>query len=132
MTAVPSDAAVNFLLAESVRQELGGKLTIIGLYPGNQITIPKGTKQLVTSIAFAFIVLDGDGTFSTTFSLRAPSGKVIFKDDFLQRSVKNPGEPLIVLIAVQPFVTDETGKFDISLHLDSATYPRSFTVDFAP
>ena len=132
MTATPSDVAVNFLLAESIRQETGGKLTIIGYYPGNQLLIPKETKQLVTSIAFVFIALDGDGTFSTAVSLTAPSGKAIFKNEFLQNSVKHPGQPLSVLLAVQPFVTDETGTFDVTLHLDNATYRRSFTVDFEP
>jgi hypothetical protein len=132
VTATPSDAAVNFLLAESVRQEAGGKLTIIGLYPANQLLIAKGTKQLVTSLAFGFIVLDGDGTFSTVISLVAPSGKTIFKEELLPNSVKLPGQPLTLVVAVQPFVTDETGKFDIALRLDNATYRRSFTVDFAP
>jgi hypothetical protein len=132
VTKAPSDAAVNFLLAETVRQEVGGKLTIIGFYPGNQLLIPKGTKQTVTPLAFIFLVLEGEGTFPSSISLVSPSGKAMFQDEKMPDTVKIPKQPLSVLVGVQPFVTDEIGKFDVTLRLGDASYRRSFTVDFAP
>jgi hypothetical protein len=132
VTKTPPDAAVNFLLAESVRQEAGGKLTVIGFYPGNQLLIPKGTKQTVTPLAFIFLALEGEGTFPTTISLVSPSGKAMFQDEKMQDSVKVPNQPLSILVGVQPFVTDEIGEFNVTLRLGHASYRRSFIVDFAP
>jgi hypothetical protein len=134
VTKAPSDAAVLFLLSEGVRQEMGGKLTILGFYPDAQILIPKEMKQLVIPLALTFIVTDGEGTFTTAVSLTTPSGKVVFSppEEHFSDTVKNPGQPLSILVAAQPFITDETGKFDVTLRLGDASYRRSFRVDFQP
>jgi hypothetical protein len=132
VTKTPSDAAVLFLLSEYVRQEAGGKLSILGLYPDRRLLIPKGTKQTITSLALTFIVLEGEGTFSTTVSVVTPSGKRMFPDEGMPDTVKIPGQPLTVLVGMQPFITDEVGQFEAILRLGDASYQRSFTVDFAP
>jgi hypothetical protein len=132
VTKAPSDAAVLFLLSEGVRQEVGGKLTILGFYPDAQLLIPKETKQVVTPLAMTFIVTDGEGTFPTAVSLTAPSGKALIPKENMSDTVIRPGQPLSILVAAQPFMTDETGKFDVTLHLGDASYRRSFRINFQP
>jgi hypothetical protein len=132
VTKAPSDAAVLFLLSEAVRQEAGGKLTLLGFYPDAQLLIPKGTEQVVMPLAMTFIVTDGEGIFPTAVSLTAPSGKALFPKENMSESVKHPGQPMSILVAAHPFVTDETGKFDVTLHLGDAHYRRSFRIDFQP
>jgi hypothetical protein len=132
VTKEPSDAAVIFLLSEHVRQEVGGKVSVLGLYPGNLLLIPKDTKQIVVPLTFIFIALEGEGVFPTSLSVHSPSGKPMFPDASLSDSIKNPREALSVFVAVQPFVTEETGKFDVTLRLGKSSYRRSFTIEFAP
>jgi hypothetical protein len=85
----PSDARALFLLCESVRQEQNSKLTLLGLYTGGELLVPLDTK-LVTlqSLGILFIFYDGEGTFSPTLNLFAPSGAVIIKDAKVQAGTK--------------------------------------------
>ena len=136
MTKAPSDAGVFFLLSEGVRQEANGKLTLLGFYPDSLLIIPKEAKQegkqIVMPLAMTFVVSEGEGTFPTSVSLTSPSGKALFPDEKMPDSVKQPGQALSVLITVYPFITDEIGKFDITLRLGDSSYRRSFRIDVQP
>jgi hypothetical protein len=126
-----SEAQAVFLLCEFIRPEEGGRLTVIGLYPGNQVLVPKNTEQISLPLTFAFTILEGEGTFSTKFSIQAPSGKQIFSEHPLPDSVKSEGQPLTVSIFIQPFTTEEVGDFAVTLHLGNTSFRRTFTIGYA-
>jgi hypothetical protein len=121
---LPTDGRALFLACESIRQEAGGRLTIIGAVTSGDMLVPSGT-QLVTlaSLAFLFVFRDGQGTFPGSFSLMAPSGQTLVDQHKLPNSVKVPGD-LVVNIA--PFETKELGEFRAVARLADQDFVRTF------
>ena len=80
----PLPKRVQFLLAESVREEVGGKLTLLGYFTGNDIimhnpmpaTIPKGAKGIALSnLTILATFFGGSGTYNAEVAVYDPSGK---------------------------------------------------------
>src|SRR3990170_6853318 len=77
---------IHFLIADAIREETGGKLTVMGLYAGNDIRlqgplpteIPDGMKGIaIPSLAILAIITDGHGEFRTQFYLYDPNDKLL-------------------------------------------------------
>jgi hypothetical protein len=132
MSTPPNDAAIQFLLCESVRQEQGGKLTLLGFFPGSVIVVPPTTETITFPLAFLFITNDGDGLFSVRVTLIRPSGAVEFADQPIPDVTKEPGKPMTALVQFLPFHTSEFGGFKILLKLNDALYERIFTIQKEP
>ena len=126
---LPTDGHALFLACESIRQEAGGKLTIIGAVTSGDIIVPGGTRTVtLPSLAFLFVFRDGQGIFPVSFSLVAPSGRTLVDQHKLPNSVKAPGD---LIINVAPFETNELGKFRVVARLGNQDFVRHFGLERA-
>jgi hypothetical protein len=121
------DAATQFFLCEVIRQEHGGKFSLLGFYPGNEVVVPAETVTVTLSLACVFIFLDGVGSFTPTASLNAPSGASVLTGE-LPPVEKHEGRPLTATIQLSPIQTKEFGTFRVSLQLGEKTYERTFQI----
>jgi hypothetical protein len=124
---LPTDENTLFIPCENVRQELGGRLTLIGAAPGGELFLPADAPvvQLV-SVAFLFVFRDGEGTFPSSFSLTAPSGKNLVDGFKLSDTIKRPDECFNLIVHIAPFQTTESGEFRAAARLGSKDYVRTF------
>ena len=71
----PSDASVQFLICESVREETGGKATLLGYMGGGTILVPRGTIFPVgIQLGMVFVLVDGEGKFRASLEAIGPNG----------------------------------------------------------
>lgn len=124
----PTDAATQFLICEAVRQEQGGKLSLLGLFPDGKILVPPETKKVTLPLVCVFIFQDGVGSFSSKVSVIAPSGAFMVNDEPFDDVEKRPDGPFIALVHIMPFQTEEFGTFTVRLRLDENSYKRTFTI----
>jgi len=130
---LPTDANTLFLPCESIRQEVGGRLTLIGAATNGDIIVPTGTQIVnLTSLAFLFVFRDGEGTFPASFSLIAPSGQTIVDRFKLPDSVNRPGASFNLIIHIAPFQTKEFGRFRVVARLADQDYVRTFVLAAEP
>ncbi len=131
MPTPPTDGSVLFLIAEQVRPETGGKLSIIGFYAGGDILVPENTTQTVlSSLAFIFIFKDGEGQFKTRLTIMSPSGKQLA--DIELRETTFVGKSHSIVTQLAPFVTTEYGRYEVLLKLNEHVYARSFSLNRSP
>lgn len=128
---------VQFLLADAVRQEEGGKLTVLGLYSGDAVllkdslpnSIPEGMEGLaLPGLTIVAIVRDGQGSFSYGVHLYGPDGKALGKGVDGMKLDKKKDAPASLLIPVQPFPIPDFGTYRVLLQLNRHEYEFKFRV----
>lgn len=79
----PKAENVKYLLCEQVRPELNKKLTLMGLYAGDQIVfLPAAPGQFpytLAGLAFVYIMKGGLGEFEARFKLLDPDNKPTYE-----------------------------------------------------
>lgn len=72
----PKDTSAFFLLFEDAREEVGNKISFMGIYPNNDILLPATATfpAVLASLAFSLITRDGEGEFDVKVSLIDPKG----------------------------------------------------------
>jgi hypothetical protein len=132
---------VKFLLAEDVRQEAMGKISLLGVLPGERFlvsgpppTFPPGFPSpvfVVPSLAFVFIVSDLGGNLAGRFSIVAPDGKTdIAKVDMAVPGQKN--SPTVAFSIARPFAGPSFGEYTIRLEIGTHRWKFALTIDKAP
>lgn len=71
---LPDNSSSIFLLCEDVRQEVGNKLSFMGVFPNNDIVIPKGAPQIIPSLACVLVARGGSGSLATQLTVVDPDG----------------------------------------------------------
>ncbi len=127
---------LRFLLADSVREELGGKLTVIGLYTGGEVIlqgvmpvdVPEGYGGMaLPGLTILAVFEDGEGEFQLQFQVYDPSNRPLGKSAPTPVvKAKNATQNLIFPLA--PFPVPRLGRYRFELRLDSRKYEYSFTV----
>src|SRR5580658_7465159 len=99
----PSEARTVALVAEFIREELGGKFTLVGLYPGDNLVFPAATRLPVTlPLAVAFLFKDGHGQFDQTIRILSPGGVPTVTAD-LGRATKEAGRNHLSMVQLPAF-----------------------------
>lgn len=127
---------VNFLLADQIREEAGGKLTIIGLYANDEIILlgdlpeelPIGLQGLALPALSILVQLkDGIGNYNGEAQVIDPNGKPLIIPAKLTISLKeNVWSNLIVPFV--PFPLPKFGLYTFELKLDNKKYKYTFTI----
>lgn len=128
----PSDDKIWMLLAESVRLESPGKISILGFFGGETIQLAHGTSlPAAFQLALVFMLRDGAGTFQTSISIKKPvtTESVVIK---LPDSVKLPNESHGVVVLLQPFQVSELGTYEVTLALDNKLFSRKINIIMQP
>lgn len=128
---------IQFLLADAVRQEQGGKLTVLGLYSGDSVllkdTLPKevpdGMEGLALSgLTVVALVRDGQGAFDCTLQLFAPGGKALGKGVSKLKVDKQKEASTSLIFPIEPFPIPDFGIYRIVLQLGKHEYEFKFKV----
>jgi hypothetical protein len=119
------------LICEDVRQEMGGKLTILGFLPGDKIDVPPGTTNAPLNLTFVFVFENAEGDFSGTFSLMGPDGLVGPEAPIPPAHVQ-PGGGLASVFQFKPTPPLPLGKYVAKVVLNGRTYEKRFQLRVAP
>lgn len=129
---VPSDAKTLFLVADDIRIETGGKLTILGLFAAGQILLHTPILPIaLQSLAFCMMFTDGEGKFSSTAKFLDPSGKDIVPP-ITAVLVKEPTKTATQILKLVPFSIASFGEYKCIVTLDQTAFQRSFFINPAP
>jgi hypothetical protein len=120
-----------FLVAENVRQETGGKTTIIGLYSFGEVVLPKGTAFPTTlPMAWLFAFKDGEGIFDASVEFSDSTGTKVNLP--LGKATKVAQAGLNLIINFSAFQITAPGRLSIEIKLNGKVYQDSMLVSVAP
>jgi hypothetical protein len=120
------------LLCEDVRQEVGSKFTLVGVYAGEIVNIPATAPPSVNFVfSFVFIFRDGEGSFTPMFRLSGPQGP-IGAPLASPTITKNPGDPMICAFQYKPTPPLSRGTYKAQVEFSGRAYDFSFTIRDAP
>jgi hypothetical protein len=128
---IPKDDDVTFLICELARQDLGEKLSLLGIFVGSEIKID-GTGGVPTvpmpAIALVFLVDGGDGVFDSAIEVIGPDGSALGKLP-MKVQLKN-GYRGAVVAQLYGFPLSG-GTFTARLDLEGTKFERTFRVLFS-
>jgi|GEM_PF-3515144 len=126
----PTDAEVELLLCEDVREEAHGKFTLAGFYPGNSINVPQfGPSSPAFQIVFFFLIHSKEeGDYDATFHVVLPSGRPLSENPERFKVVSSRGHGAVQVIRFRTFIPLETGIWKAVLSLDGVFFAKQFEV----
>jgi hypothetical protein len=127
--------SIKFILCEDVRSEIYGKLSLIGVYPGETVVLvnsppagtPKGQMPAISSLAFVFLVSNGNGKASPRIVVTDPKGTSGTPLQ-LAESTFVPENSVPIAGVAKPFVVTELGEFSIALDIGGAEFQFPFRI----
>lgn len=128
---------IQFLIADHVRQEEGGKLSLLGFYSGDAVLlkgplpaeIPEGVGGIaLPGLTIVAVVRDGQGSFDSTFHLYSPDGRELGQGVKGQKLDKAKGGAASLIVPIQPFPIPEFGIYRARLQLGKHEYEFQFKV----
>ena len=125
---LPEERHLTFVVCEELRQETGGKVSLLGVYGGEEILViaPPGEAPILSGIGFYYCFGGGEGTFAARFELTDPHGTQVISNPVGQL-VKRPDGALNVMVQLRPFPT-AYGVYRARLYLDDRAYERTLRV----
>ncbi len=136
MKTYPTTARI--IIAEDVRQEVGGKQTVVGIYAGDDIRfqrprdLPEDARPSLSRFTVYAIFTGGEGEFVAKVEVVAPSGKITSSaGPFQAKKIKDTN--MIVNCTWAPMQFPENGKYKARILIDDKDYVQEFlVVDSAP
>lgn len=128
---------IQFLLADHVRQEEGGKLSLLGFYSGDAVLlkgplpeeIPEGMEGIaIPGLTIVAVVRDGQGIFNSAIRLYGPNGKELGEGVKGQKLDKRKDGTANLLVPIQPFPISGFGMYRVLLELGTHEYEYQFRV----
>ena len=76
---LPSNEQTRLLIADFIREEPGGKLSVLGFYPGNSIVVDEAASLplILQSVSLLLWIADGEGELDCKVLLYAPDDNLI-------------------------------------------------------
>jgi hypothetical protein len=125
--SLPKSDGASFLLCEDVREEVNNKLSMIGVFPDDEILLRKDI--LVPSLMAILFARGGEGSCETRISLTDPKGQTV---------IETPKKTVILeknkvyLAAIRILVPElMVGQYAIKFFFDDAPIQRTFEVKTA-
>ena len=126
---LPNPAKVTFILCEIARTEADGKLSLFGIYVGEEISVNGAASNPsvpIPALAPVFLIDDGEGTFDSVVEITGPIGNPIRLPMTVNLKPKIRGA-----VAGQIFgLPLSAGQHKVDLVLDGTHYPFKFNVKF--
>ncbi len=121
----------NFIVAEFVRPEAGGKTTIIGAFSIGKIILLENTPLPALIPLGLFVAFkDGEGTFQGKVRITDPNAKELVSG-VLGSVVKEPNQGMQFAINFSTLPLVATGDYLVDVMLDDRIYQEHFSVAFA-
>lgn len=118
-----------FLIADAIRNEVGGKTTIMGAFAGGQVIFPTGA-QFPAAIPLAVFAVfnDGEGTFTARLLISHEADKTIAGDVSWGDVAKMPDQPMQMMANFNLFVFPALGEYKAEILLDDHSYTEHISI----
>lgn len=114
------------LMLDDIREERGGKFSLIGLY--TQDIIVEALPTMMSKLCLFTRMKGGEGTFSVRFSIKGPNGDEMLAK-FSPFSMTAREGYSHVNFMISPFGIKLEGRYDLTMYLDDELfYEMSFFV----
>lgn len=130
----PTREQTIFLVCEDIRQEVGDKISLQGVFGGRTIQLDDsaapltaGSESIIPSLSFYICFHDGEGEYVSEFQIINPDGKNLLETHDTKRKmiIGNYGANYIFRITPFPI---KIGKYEIVVLLDGQNYRETFNV----
>lgn len=122
--SVPKSDGSSFLLCEDVREEVNNKLSIIGVFPNNDIVLQKDI--VVPSIMAVLFARGGEGSCETRVSLTDPKGHTVIESPKKAVVLEKDTAYLAAIRVLAPELV--VGQYTIKFFFDDSAIERTFEV----
>ena len=125
---LPTDANIDFLVCDAVRQTPDGKLDLGGLYPTAEVRLDPAAKLPVAlNLTFVVVLKDGDGTLRPTVRIIDPLGKELHAFEISEFS-KAAGQAHVMMMPIERIPIATAGAYVISIEISGQVYRRSVRI----
>jgi hypothetical protein len=125
--SLPKSDGSSFLLCEDVREEVNNKLTIIGVFPNDDIVLRKDV--VIPSLMAVLFARGGEGTCETRISLTDPKGQAVIESPKQTTVLEKNKVHLAAIRVLAPELL--VGQYTIKFFFDGESIQRSFEVKTA-
>src|SRR5581483_726343 len=125
--SVPKSDGSSFLLCEDVREEVNNKLSIIGVFPNDEIVLQK--EVVIPSVMAVLFARGGEGSCGTRVSLTDPKGQTVIESPKKTVVLEKSDAYLAAIRVLAPELT--VGQYTIKFFFDDQTIQRTFEVKSA-
>jgi hypothetical protein len=122
--SLPKSDGSSFLLCEDVREEVNNKLTIIGVFPNDDIVLRKDV--VIPSLMAVLFARGGEGTCETRISLTDPKGQAVIESPKQTTVLEKNKVHLAAIRVLAPELL--VGQYTIKFFFDGEAIQRSFEV----
>ena len=122
--ALPTDANIDLLICDAVRQTPDGKLDLAGYFPIPEVKLDSGVPlPAAVNLTFVYVLRDGDGQFRATFRILDPLGKELHRYD-IKEFTKPHGQPHLILLQINRIPVAHSGNYAVLLEIAGQEYRR--------
>ena len=125
--SLPQSDGSSFLLCEDVREEVNNKLTIIGVFPNDDIVLQKDI--VIPSLMAILFARGGEGSCETRISLTDPKGQAVIESQKQTIILERNKVHLAAIRVLAPQLL--VGQYTIKFFFDEEPIQRSFEVKTA-
>ena len=122
--ALPQSEGSSFLFCEDVREEVNNKLTIIGVFPNDDVILRKDI--VIPSLMAVLFARGGQGSCETKVSLTDPKGQTVIESPKQTVVLEKNKNHLAAIRVLAPELT--VGQYTIKFFFDESSIQRSFQV----
>ena len=125
--SAPKSDGSSFLLCEDVREEVNNKLSIIGVFPNDDIVLQKDI--VVPSVMAVLFARGGEGPCETRVSLTDPKGQTVIESPKKTVALEKNNTYLAAIRVLAPELL--VGQYTIKFFFDDVSIERTFEVKTA-
>ena len=122
--SLPSSDGSSFLLCEDVREEVNNKLTIIGVFPNDDIVLQKDI--VIPSLMAVLFARGGEGPCETRVSLTDPKNQTVIESPKQTTVLEKEKVYLAAIRVLAPELM--IGQYTIKFFFDDVAIQRTFEV----
>jgi hypothetical protein len=122
--SLPKSDGSSFLLCEDVREEVNNKLSIIGVFPNDDIVLQK--EILIPSLMVVLFARGGEGPCETKISLTDPKGQTVIESPKQTAVLEKNKVHLAAIRVLAPQLL--VGQYTINFFFDDVPIQRTFEV----
>lgn len=131
----PRKEDVAFILCDDIRREGNGKITLLGIYASDEISVGRekdeGSNIEFQELSFYFTIKAGEGDFKSRakicYSPENQSEETIFDEEFSVIKKKD-GVTAVAGFKISPIVLRSYGKYKVTLTLDDNEFTFPFFI----
>jgi len=125
--SLPKSDGSSFLLCEDVREEVNNKLSVIGVFPNDDIVLQKDI--LIPSLMAVLFARGGEGPCETRISLTDPKGQAVIESPKKTVALEKNKAYLAAIRVLAPHLM--VGQYTITFFFDDEPIQRTFEVKTA-